>query len=337
MTNYRQCLDNIQRTETTHPALWVETYLVDDEPGRKQELVADTAHIPMPDAYRRFFNRWQTALAQNKTIVVKEARVQGRLSIGLGGESVIETAITLHHTYGVPYIPGSALKGLAANYARNKLGEKDWNAKSDAYETLFGDTKSAGYVTFFDALYVPGSGHNDHVLWPDVVTVHHPNYYQGNEPPADWDSPTPVPFLSATGSYLLALGGPADWVEAAFEILALALAEEGVGAKTSSGYGRMAITGMTDARASLQPGAAANPEQAIVDQYLLELEQMPIAGVASQIPAIAQRWQTEEISAANKLLIAQAILNKVQDAGRTKKVQGKAWFEALRNYENANE
>ena len=35
----------------------------------------------------------------------------GRLVIGLGGENVLETGLTLSHTYGTPMIPGTALKG----------------------------------------------------------------------------------------------------------------------------------------------------------------------------------------------------------------------------------
>jgi hypothetical protein len=107
---------------------------------------------------------------------------------------------------------------------------------------LFGTTESAGYITFFDALYVPGSGHAGQPLWPDVMTVHHPDYY-GNQdrPPADWDNPNPVSFLSATGDYLIALAGPDQWVATAFEILQLALAEMGIGAKTASGYGRLKL------------------------------------------------------------------------------------------------
>ena len=144
-------------------------------------------------------------------------------------------AITLHRTYGVPYIPGSALKGLAANYARNRLDPEEWGTDTEAYRTMFGDTSSASYITFFDALYVPGSGHQHKPLWPDVITVHHPDYYQGNKPPADWDSPTPVSFLSATGTFLNAIGGEAPWVEKAFEILGYALSEEGIGAKRPVG------------------------------------------------------------------------------------------------------
>ncbi len=173
-----------------------------------------------------------------------EAKVEGRLAIGLGDDGVLETSITLHHTYGVPYLRGSALKGLAAAFARNRIGGM-WAKNSPAYKAVFGETDDAGYVTFHDALYVPGSGHNRQALYADIMTVHHKDYYgSGNKPPADWDEPTPVPFLSATGEYLIALSAPEnceEWLKAAFGILKLALAEEGIGAKTSSGYGRMKL------------------------------------------------------------------------------------------------
>jgi hypothetical protein len=86
-----------------------------------------------------------------------------------------------------------------------------------------------------------------------VITVHHEGYYQdGKEPPADWDSPTPVPFLSATGSYLVAVSGPSGWDDAAMKLLRLALKEMGVGAKTSSGYGRLTLD-------SVQPATKYTP------------------------------------------------------------------------------
>jgi len=44
-----------------------------------------------------------------------------RIVIGLGGESVLETDITLHHLYGIPFIPGSALKGLTRAYVTGEI------------------------------------------------------------------------------------------------------------------------------------------------------------------------------------------------------------------------
>lgn len=244
----RTCLQAVDFStfpSTAHAGLWIDKYLPEQAKGLgeiKAKHFEQTVR-PTDTLYKAFFVRWQKSL-ENAGAQTRKATVQGRLAIGLGGESVLETAISLHRTYGVPYIPGSALKGLAAHYAHNRL--KDWGEETEAYTILFGDTKTAGYLTFYDALYVPGSANywtfKDTPLALDVMNVHHPEYYRGEDkPPADWDSPTPVSFLSATGSYLIALGGPAEWVKAAFEILACALREEGIGAKTSSGYGRMTV------------------------------------------------------------------------------------------------
>lgn len=241
----RTDLDNVAINATTNAGLWLDKYLKEQTEGggenAKQDHFEQITNYAVSDAYSVFFTRWQQSLEQVGAIMHK-AQTQGRLAMGLGGESVLETSITLHRTYGAPYIPGSALKGLAARYARTRLEEQEWGLHSEAYKILFGDTGEAGYITFFDALYIPGSAKQDRPLALDVITVHHPDYYGGKDSaPADWDNPNPVPFLSATGSYLIALHGAANWVKTALEILALALAEEGIGAKTSSGYGRMVL------------------------------------------------------------------------------------------------
>ena len=44
-------------------------------------------------------------------------KAQSRLIVGLGNKGPLEIGMTLHHTTGLPYIPGSALKGLCRNYA----------------------------------------------------------------------------------------------------------------------------------------------------------------------------------------------------------------------------
>jgi hypothetical protein len=168
------------------------------------------------------------------------ARSIFRLAIGHGGESVIETGMTLHHTYGVPYIPGSSLKGVAASFAGRKLGGL-WASGGVAHRTLFGTTSSAAYVDFLDALPLPGKWQ----LQRDVLTVHHPKYYRGEAaPPADYDDPTPIYFLTAVGEFLIALrpsDGAEAWAEAGYGVLKMALDEEGVGGKTSSGYGRLRV------------------------------------------------------------------------------------------------
>jgi CRISPR-associated protein Cmr6 len=240
----------LSKVPNAHAELWLDKY-IDDVGDTKSRgpFIADVSALPVPEEYVSFYKRWEQML-DDQGAEKRIAHVKGRMIIGLGDESVLETAISLHRTYGVPYIPGSALKGLAAACARQRFGE-DWQKGSEYYKVVFGNTDDTGYITFFDALYIPGTGykHNGKVkaLYPDVITVHHQKYYQDTKnPPADWDDPNPVPFLTATGNYLIALAGSEleeqeAWIDATFTILKLALVELGIGAKTSSGYGRMEL------------------------------------------------------------------------------------------------
>lgn len=234
----------------THAGLWLDKYLADqsrDEAESRRELIEEVSILPISAAYQVYCKRWQERLIEYGA-QPRKAQVKGRMIIGLGSESIVETSICLHRTYGVPYIPGSALKGLAANYARLYL-DADWQKDGKYYKIVFGDTDDSGYITFFDALYIPDSGYpkSEQALYPDVITVHHQEYYQsGTKVPKDSDKPNPVPFLSATGTYLIALAAPdleqADaWISITFQVLENALKTLGIGAKTSSGYGRMKL------------------------------------------------------------------------------------------------
>ncbi len=203
----------------------------------------------MPGDYSRYFQRWRDSIQRLEPCTqTAEATVQGRMAVGLGAESVLETSITLHRTYGVPFIPGSALKGLAAAAAHKHLEDKEaWRKAGKegkpgpAHRILFGDQESSGYVTFHDALWIPEG--ESLPLDLDVMTVHHPEYYRGDDvPPADWDSPNPVAFVTAKGRYLLAVTGPdKEWTKTAMKILTEALQNDGIGAKTAAGYGRMSV------------------------------------------------------------------------------------------------
>jgi len=248
MSTRRKSLASItlSNAPNAHAELWLDKYIADQKEAKsRRQCIAEVSALPTPEAYVAFYKRWLQML-EDQGAEKRRAHVKGRMIIGLGDESVLETAITLHRTYGVPYIPGSALKGLAATYARQRLGEA-WQKDSEAYKIVFGKTDDTGYITFFDALYMPETGFEQQALYPDVITAHHQKYYQGsNNPPADWDDPIPVPFLSATGSYLIALVGSElqeqeAWIDKTFAILKHALAELGIGAKTSSGYGRLEL------------------------------------------------------------------------------------------------
>jgi CRISPR type III-B/RAMP module RAMP protein Cmr6 len=203
--------------------------------------------------------------------------VQGRLIVGLGGDNVLETGITLHHTYGVPIIPGSALKGLAAHYCDRVWGNADtkFQRTKEYHEILFGTTDDSGHITFHDAWISPESLRGDETggLVLDVMTPHHRDYYSGNtqrQPdghekliaPTDFDDPTPVTFLSVAGAFHIAVScdvpGEAGnhWAKLAFDLLKEALHEWGVGGKTSSGYGRL---GAHNVRSDTSSAPAVRP------------------------------------------------------------------------------
>lgn len=61
-------------------------------------------------------------------------RTKSRLIIGLGNESIYETSIRLHRNYGVPYIPGSALKGVAKHYTILNLAERLMDYSEDFFK-----------------------------------------------------------------------------------------------------------------------------------------------------------------------------------------------------------
>jgi CRISPR-associated protein Cmr6 len=188
--------------------------------------------------YKLAFDRWCAELKPPDT-VWSDVRTQGRLIVGLGGKGVLETGLTLHHTYGVPYIPGSGLKGLTSHYGREVGGLDD-----EHHTYLFGRTDDSGRVVFHDAWIAPVSV-EDGCLAPDVMTPHHGGYYMEGKAPLDNDRPVPVSYLSVTGDFHLAVTCPGwpEGAEIAMNLLLEALANWGAGGKTSSGYGRMHVTG----------------------------------------------------------------------------------------------
>lgn len=195
-----------------------------------------------PAFYTGAFARRKGALLEAGANCWK-ATCTGRFIVGLGDASVRQTGLRLLRPWGVPFLPGSALKGVAAKTAHLRGGE--WAAATGPGEPvgkhhaeLFGSVELAGLVTFHDAWWVPTAELQIH---SDVMTVHHRDYYGGKGAPLDTDAPNPVSFLSASGEYLLALSGPEGWVQLALELLREGLAQDGIGAKTAAGYGRFEV------------------------------------------------------------------------------------------------
>ncbi len=180
-----------------------------------------------------------------------------RMVVGLGGEGVLETDITLHHLYGIPVIPGSALKGLTRAFVSEEYTEyyiseepprASKNIKEDHPEIkrIFGTQTVAGTVCFFDAM--PLYGQAQFVV--DIMNPHYPDYYNSLKsskptPPTNDQPPNPITYLTVTNTtytFALAPRNPNDGkhkadVKLVKDWLLEALQKYGVGGKTSAGYG----------------------------------------------------------------------------------------------------
>jgi CRISPR-associated protein Cmr6 len=257
----REAARKLPRDGSTHAGLWLDKYLAELRlPGEKSDgagkairaLLEEAAGTPVPERYDAAFARRRTALdvldggIEGGVTRLFTAGARGRLVVGLGVQAIRETNVALLHTWGVPYLPGSALKGLASSAASALAAGVAWKkaregrAQGDDHALLFGDTEREGCVIFHDAWWIPEGTSLPFDL--DVMTVHHADYYRdGKTAPADWDEPNPVAFLTARGKYLVALSGPEAWVLRAGEWLTLGLEQLGIGAKTQAGYGRMTL------------------------------------------------------------------------------------------------
>ena len=258
MTAIREKLSSLvphRGKRDSHPGLLLQRYLHesatgdDGDPEQKRQTldaaINASANPEVCELYKAAFDRWKKSLLE--LTAANDLQTVGRLIVGLGTENVLETGIRLHHTYGMPILPGSALKGLAAHYCDQVWGERESKFKNDGeyHNLLFGTTDESGCIVFHDGWFVPDS--ESEPLKLDVMTPHHPKWLDGSEPPTDFDSPIPVPFLSVAGRFHVAVSwyGPASdkavsWRGMAMTCLRDALFNWGIGGKTTSGYGRLA-------------------------------------------------------------------------------------------------
>ncbi|MDC0994071.1 type III-B CRISPR module RAMP protein Cmr6 [bacterium] len=283
MTAARYSIEELKRQhaglQLDHAGLLLHKYLASrDDPGKKDDLIDDAKQAAgissRSDCYKQGFDRWLKSLhaVYPTTDHFNEFEIvsKDRLLIGVGSASPLEVGLSLHHTYGLPYLPATALKGLASHYAHSVWGEKDqnWrmadkgNPQGNHHRFVFGSTSEAGCIDFHDGWLEPGS---KCILVEDVMTPHHSSYYgaaedDDNHPPADWDSPIPIQYLTANKKlkfrFFLGCALHAGdeqqrkcikaWLDIVQALLDAALKEWGLGAKTSSGYGVM----RTDAAAS---------------------------------------------------------------------------------------
>ncbi|MFO7885088.1 MAG: type III-B CRISPR module RAMP protein Cmr6 [Desulfobacteraceae bacterium] len=201
-----------------------------------------------------------------KTITIKAALLSPIIP-GIGESHPSETSLVFDHTMGIPYIPASSIKGInrysqAVDYVLETKespfldDDEDTPAEASLIPLFFGSQTNKGDIVFLDAypVHIPE-------LKEDIMNPHYPQYYGTDgsttiRPPSDTENPKPIKFLAVK-----------EGAEFVFRILyrtektdiyskdqininekiqnffKRSLTEEGIGAKTSLGYGRFEIQG----------------------------------------------------------------------------------------------
>jgi len=172
-----------------------------------------------PDLMRAYQDRWTTMIESEKGLAFS-LQTNARLVAGLGASHVLETALTLDRNTGLPYLPGSTVKGLARTWGLievasqvgiqllpdveskdqplNKLAEK---LISEPDETLMTEVEKLGtlsedaqvFIQWFRFVFGSQSnaggidfmdaiyyGRKAPVYAADVMTPHYVNYYTEN-------------------------------------------------------------------------------------------------------------------------------------------------------------
>ena len=113
-----------------NPGLFLDKFCPDATTLKKREGLFYTAWKTMadgkPSGQAAALRERRAALLASLDVPTRTliGKVVWRMVIGLGNPNPLETSLTLHPQYGVPIIPGSAVKGLARHGRLREIGEE---------------------------------------------------------------------------------------------------------------------------------------------------------------------------------------------------------------------
>jgi CRISPR-associated protein Cmr6 len=198
----------------------------------KDKRDEDVKKIDYIDKFKKKIRKEPILLPEVEGYAIEKFRLKTayRLVIGAGYPSFIENGFLFHHVYGIPYIPGETLKGLARTVfilsvaeavkeetklsnIEKQLSEEvevisyqipkkiniildDYAIENpvETFRKIFGSKKRRGQVIFFDA-YPVKFNPSEH-FEADIMNSHYGEYYQSGKVPADWLNPNPIHFLA---------------------------------------------------------------------------------------------------------------------------------------------
>jgi len=305
---------------------WNEDWKGLGDNGKREwiEEVVLKGEIGDPDLIKEIAER-RSALISTVGGMTLVFRTKGPFVTGLGRSHPVENGFAWHNTLGVPYLPGSSIKGMVRSWAANWI---DVDGKEII--RIFGsdDSASVGSVVFLDA--IPNQPVR---LKMEIMTPHYGPYYsefsKELEPPADWHSPIPIPFLAvdAGQEFLFGLIPRCDGGKDCRKVdawLKEALHSIGAGAKTAVGYGRFAY---------LEP---SNPGREWLESFA-KTEGKSVEDLAKDSPnVLLEKWDTIEKQDL-KAAVHQEIRSIYQKIGYWGNPLGGSAKKAIRQYKSWQE
>lgn len=261
-------------------------------------------------------------LAQQGLLLTLDAQAVAPFTTGLGQEHPLENGFAFLNPYGLPYLPGSGVKGVLRQAAR-ELADGAWGDgqgwAEDAITWLFGldsndrgTTHQRGALTFWDVVpQIEGDS-----LQVEVMTPHQGHYYQGkvedrsgaSVSPHDSGQPIPIHFLTVPPRSRFAfhvqcnvpylarldpsLAADGRWQLLVHAAMLHAFEWLGFGAKTAVGYGAFRLDTQADARRQTAVAQARiaearkslTPGQLEVEKYVDAMRARVESGAAKEGP-----------------------------------------------------
>lgn len=312
----------------------------------KEKLIETIGSIKPSDLYFHAFNRWLMLTHEQPEFATVGARIAGRLYTGLPLGGTLETGATTHHSYGMPIIAGSSIKGAVRAYTERLFALKkedgsyqlikDENGierlvidpeKQYIIDILFGkesedgdDNKGdAGYLIWHDAWWIPqtnkdhktlSEGDQNKPFINEIVTVHHQQYYNGQMKEAlDIENPIPNQQIAIQGEFYFVIEGEQEWADYAKQLLEDTLSEMGLGSKTASGYGYFETDETINQSLSTRC-ELLQPATASSDD--------PLASIRMQLIGLNEKTLIEKLSKSINKFFTELNLDKKSDEDRQK-------------------
>lgn len=218
------------------------------------ELISRRSKLPR--SYIKFLAGLESLTPPSGYTLLKEDyRAETRIYVG-AGTTGWETGINLLKPFGIPWIPGSSLKGVMEYVLSRKIVEKRgteiveevkrYKEKSlkelppelKELAVLFGTKKQRGSLMVIGGF--PKGPEDSEIIVPDIISSHYKDYYEGRTAaPHEYLDPVPVifPAIKKGTVFRFLLLTPLNYERRIRELLEEVLTYHGIGGKVNAGYG----------------------------------------------------------------------------------------------------